>query len=220
MDKLLRCAFGKAFAWVTGKFIGEVAVSAVVTLAMAGMFTRPTSNREAQLSPPPAPVVAAAEPQWKDFPLDLTVTGSLASDAAASARIHLPALATNPQAVTADEIVPLPPRRPADIELAATVAPREPKPHHLPQVAPTAIQALAVPASVACEGSVDDAPCPPGLIPDDRLTANAGLAEPESEGREPPEVLDGRPRRLWLLPRVVLGAAAVRQTIAGLASRF
>jgi hypothetical protein len=224
VTKLLRCAFGKACAWLTGKFLGEVAVSAVVTLAMAGMFTRPASNHEAPLPSHPPTVVAAAaaaEPtrHWLDFPLDFGTTASLAHDAASSARVRLPAPAAKPQATATDETVPLPPRRPADIDSAVAVPVHEPKPRLLPQVDPTATQALVAPRSLACSGTTDDAPCPPGLIPDDRLTANASLAGP---GGEPeliaPEDSQG-PTRLWPLPRG-LGVTVIRQTLAGLASRF
>jgi hypothetical protein len=217
----MRYAFGKAFAWITGKFLGEVAVSAVVTLAMAGMFTHPASNHEAPL-PPHAPVVAAAvadepAPHWADFPLDFGTTGSLANDSS-SARLRLP-MATRAQATASDETVPLPPRRPA--ELASTVAgsTHEPKLRRLPQAVAPAMQARVAPPSFGCAGPMDDAPCPPDLIPDDRLTASASLAETVREPGDIAPEYRPRPRRLWLLSGG-LGVAALRQTIAGLASRF
>jgi hypothetical protein len=230
MGKLLKTIFGKAFAWLTGKFLGEVAVSAVVTLAMAGMFARPTSNPEKPVPPSSLPLLATAfdaTAHWLDLPLDYEPTASLPEATASHPqppRLHRVADGGKPQMTAARDDVPLPPPRPV---LTLPAAPKSKQLVQAKFVTPT----FAASTTWFCTNSTgSEAPCPPALNPNFRADVDgpprpvALIPEARPEGAEAQHemTLFGiAAGDLLPSPRHVLtGVVSVKQTLAGLTNGF
>ena len=157
----------KAFAWLTGKFLGDVIVSAVVTLAVTAVFSGPTLRRERPVPRPALPMFATvnvpgasrAKPAFAVTPIKWTPE-SFALDVVPLSLRHAATTARS-QAAPVRVALPMPPPRPATGPSASGEPAASSAPRYVEDV-PPGFDAPPIPSSDIGGGGVEpDSPRPP-----------------------------------------------------------